>query len=274
MEEQLKEQFGEQITLLIIDMQRDFVMNGAPLGVPGGEDDDKRTGELIKRIGSKVEITCTLDSHQPYHIAHQWFWRNSAQQHPNPFEVIHYDDVASGKMRPDNPDLFGWALTYTKTLQEGGRFPLVIWPDHCLISSHGACLAPYTAEAIYEWQRRKSENLVTFVTKGSYALTEHYGAAKAEVSIKEEPSTCMNSGFVDTIEQSKLTYFLGEASTHCVPTTMLDVTENFGEEIMQKIVFVEDCSSPVPGFEKQGEDALNTLIARGMRVERSDKIHI
>jgi len=260
-----------KIALLAIDMQRDFVLDGAPLSVPGGEADDKRAGELIDRIGEKLtSIICTLDQHQKFHIAHAQYWVDKDGNHPKPFDVISHDSVADGFWRTKHMGLQEWGLKYTKQLDDGGRFPLVIWPEHCLIGRHGACLSPKIEEAISRWETKPA--VVRYVAKGSCPHTEHYGAVKAEVPYKDDPTTQMNTPFVRLMEEPDLILFLGEADTHCVPTTMLDTADELSDEHMKKIVFLEDCASSVPGFEKQRDDAFNKLIARGMRVDRSDKI--
>ena len=187
------------IALLIIDMQRDFVLNGAPLGVPGGEEDDDRAGKLIDRIGSKLSsIICTLDQHHRVHIAQPTYWLDRDGNHPNPFTEISHDSVKDGFWRTAVMGLQDWGFRYTKELYDGGRFPLVIWPEHCLIGRHGACLSPKVEESISRWEGRPA--VVRYVPKGSCPHTEHYGAVRAEVPYDGDPTTQMNTNFVRMVE--------------------------------------------------------------------------
>jgi hypothetical protein len=58
----------------------------------------------------------------------------------------------------------------------------------------------------------------------------------------------------------------GEARSHCLANTVLDIANNFGEENIKKMVLLEDGTSDVPGFENLGEDFVKEMKGRGMRI--------
>ncbi len=84
------------------------------------------------------------------------------------------------------------------------------------------------------------------VTKGSNPFTEHFSAVMAEVPDPADPSTQVNMPFVRSLETADILLVAGEASTHCVPNTLLDVIANFSDPtLVKKIVLLTDAMSPV-----------------------------
>jgi nicotinamidase/pyrazinamidase len=156
-----------KIKLLIIDPQNDFHPGGlvqanisqliglfvclfvvGSLGVPGAIEDSERTAAFIRRhIRDIDEIYVSLDSHHvrfsficsdPYlgqklHIAHGGFWKNANNESPAPFTLIKSQDIVDGTWTPRNEAYLEWSKTYTKALEDKGRFVLCIWPEHCLV---------------------------------------------------------------------------------------------------------------------------------------------
>jgi nicotinamidase-related amidase len=62
----------------------------------------------------------------------------------------------------------------------------------------------------------------------------------------------------------------GEALSHCLANTVMDIADNFSDQsYVSKFVLLRDCTSSVTGFEKQGDDFINKMVARGMRVINS-----
>jgi nicotinamidase-related amidase len=118
-----------------------------------------------------------------------------------------------------------------------------------------------------EWERRY--RFVNYVTKGSNYKTEHYSAVQAEVPDPTDPSTHINTPFIETLEEADIIVVSGQALSHCVANTVRDIADNFGDENIQKLVLLEDTTSPVPGFEQLGIDFLKDMKARGMQVAKS-----
>jgi nicotinamidase-related amidase len=62
----------------------------------------------------------------------------------------------------------------------------------------------------------------------------------------------------------------GEASSNCVANTLRDIISCFNNDAyVSKIVFLKDCSSPVPGFENQEDKFIAEATAKGMQVTTS-----
>ena len=127
----------DDAALFIIDPQNDF-HEGGSLAVAGATDDSKRIAELIERHPFEIDhIFVSLDAHHRVHIAHGAFWVDADGNPPAPFTQISHADVVSGKWKSREPVLQQWALEYTSSLEQGGRFTHIIWPYHCLIGSKG-----------------------------------------------------------------------------------------------------------------------------------------
>ncbi len=64
----------------------------------------------------------------------------------------------------------------------------------------------------------------------------------------------------------------GWAGSHCLAFTLKDIADAFGDDkYIQKLVLLEDATSPVQGFEKQQEDFIKEMISRGMQLSTTDK---
>jgi nicotinamidase/pyrazinamidase len=153
-------------------------------------------------------------------------------------------------------------------LARAGRYALVIWPEHCLIGTWGHNVQADVMAALNRWARARME-VVDFVTKGSNPFTEHYSAVQAEVPDPADPSTLVNTRFIETLAQADEVLIAGEALSHCVANTVRDIAANFGDENIKKLVLLQDCSSPVAGFEGLAQQFLAEMTARGMRVIQS-----
>jgi len=257
----------KKIDLLIIDPQFDFCDPKGSLFVTGADDDMKRLSGLVKRIGSKLnDIHVTLDSHHTMDIAHPLFWKNSSGRHPDPFTAISVEDVKNGKWVTTIPGLAKKGLEYVKSLDANGRYPLVIWPYHCLIGSNGHKVFPELFEALKEWELKEFAQ-VDYVTKGSNIFTEHYSAIQADVPDPEDPGTQINTKLIQTLEDCDLILVAGEAGSHCLANTVRDIVNNFSnDKYIEKIMLIEDATSPVPGFEKLQDDFINEMTAKGMKL--------
>jgi nicotinamidase/pyrazinamidase len=256
-----------KVDLLIIDPQVSFCDPKGELYVKGADDDMKRVAGMINRISSKLnDIHVTMDTHHFVDIAHPVFWKDSSGKHPNPFTIIAKDDVKNGKWVTSLPSLQKRALDYVSQLEGNGRYPLCIWPPHCLIGSEGHKVYPDVFEALLKWE---TENfaMVDYVTKGSNIYTEHYSAIKADVPDPSDPSTQINTALIKTLMDTDIIAIMGEASSHCVANTVRDIANEFGDDShVKKMVFIEDGTSPVPGFENMASDFVKEMTARGMQL--------
>lgn len=258
-----------RIEALIIDPQNSFCHPDGTLFVPGASEDMERLTKMILRIKEKLDdIHITLDSHHFVDIAHPIFWVDSNSKHPDPFTIISKDDIANGVWRTTYPPFQARATEYVNQLDSNKRYPLCIWPPHCLIGSWGYGVREGLFEAILEWE--KDFAVVDYVTKGSNFWTEHYSAVQADVPDPEDPDTQLNMRLINTLEESDLILLAGEARSHCLANTVRDIANNFGEENIKKMILLEDATSDVPGFENLGEDFVTEMKGRGMQVSTTE----
>lgn len=265
----------KNVHLVIIDPQIDFCCpTTGKLYVKGAEGDMQRLANMIDRLGGKLnDIHVTLDSHQPVHIAHPVFWKDRNGKNPPPFTMITAKDVDNGVWTPAQPSLFKWGLNYVRTLEKNGRYPLCIWPPHCLIGTVGQTVFPCLSDALGRWCD-SNFGYIDYVTKGSNILTEHYSAIQADVPDPNDPTTQINVNFLNTVNQADLVLIAGEASSHCVANTVRDACNYFSDDsLVKKLVYLKDASSrvahPIPDvdaiFAGMEADFIKEMKGRGMK---------
>lgn len=262
----------KKIDLVLIDPQNDFSDPKGSLFVPGANEDMNRMADFIDRMRHKLnDIHVSLDSHHTICISSTHFWQNSNGDKPTPFTMITSADVESGKWITKIPSHQKRAISYLKALENTNRYSLILWPDHCLIGSWGGQIYTPVFDALKKWEEEEF-GVIDMVSKGSNVWTEHYSAVKAEVPDPQDPSTQINTNFIQTLEQVDEIVITGEALSHCLRHTFKDIVDNFSEpSFIKKMVLLTDCSSSVSGFEKEGQDFIKEMTARGMRTSTSDK---
>lgn len=255
-----------QLELLIIDPQIDFCDPAGALFVVGADADIGRLARMVRRLSPKLaNIHVTLDSHHFVDIAHPIFWKDSTGKHPAPFTIISATDVETGRWTPTQPGASKRVLAYVQTLAAHGRYPLCIWPPHCLIGSRGHAVVPELFAALQEWEQRFA--IVDYVTKGSNIWTEHYSAIQADVPDPADPSTQINTALIQTLMKADIVAVAGEAGSHCLANTVRDLANNFGDDsLVSKLVLLSDATSPVTGFEALQDSFVAEMTARGMQV--------
>lgn len=259
--------------LLVIDPQNDFCdPNRGSLYVKGADQDMKALAEFIARRGDLLdEIHVTLDSHHTVHIAHPIFWKNSDGQHPAPFTTITLADVQSGKWTTSNPLWMARGMAYVEALESNHRYQLTIWPPHCRIGTWGQGVFPCVSDALTAWEE-KFFRKANFIAKGSNLFTEHYSAVVADVPDDADESTRLNTRLIATLKTADRILLAGEALSHCVANTVIDIARNFGEEHVKKFVLLRNTTSNVTGCDALGEKFVNAMVQRGMRVMTTDEI--
>jgi nicotinamidase-related amidase len=221
-------------------------------------------------VGKKKidDISVTMDSHRPIHIAHCDFWRDDMGNMPALFTIIGETDVCgkNPKWHTYNPGDQKWAEYYVTTLAKKGRNPLCIWKKHCIWGSHGWQLYPCFQRAIQEWAETECA-IVNVLFKGHNTRTEWYSAVAADVEDPEDNSTGLNTDFVDRFADSDLFIIAGEALSHCVLWTFTDIADRLGDKFIKKCLLLTDCTSPVgiPIFEKMATDFVSKYKALGMQ---------
>ena len=282
-----------RLCLLLIDVQNTFCLPGFELFVggrsgQGAVDDNRRLGEFIYRnLAQITSITATLDTHQAMQVFHPYFWVDAEGENPPPMTLIHYDDVVQGKWRV-NPavaanlsaprDLQEYALHYTKTLDDRGKYPLTIWPYHSI----GHALVPAIEEACF-FHSIARQSQTRFELKGSNPLTENYSVLSPEITEDERGMAIAqkNTPLIQTLLDYDAVVVAGQAKSHCVAWTVADLLSDIqatDPALAQKVYLLDDCASPVvvPGvvdFTDQAEETYQRFAAAGMhRVQSTTAI--
>jgi len=270
--------------LLLIDPQNDFcdLPDGwcpgslrPRLPVASAHDDMQRLAQWIRREGEQLDaITVTLDSHQRYDIAHPAFWQQGDGDDSGdvaPFTPITAAQVRAGVFRPRNAGALQRSLDYLDALEANSRYTLMVWPVHCEVGSWGHGIHADVLAACGDWQQQR-QRAVYNVFKGLNPWTEHYSALQAEVPDPADPATLLNTGLLERLDRAGLLVVAGEASSHCVRSTVEHLVEHLPHP--ERIVLMHDAMSPVPGFESAHRDFLAAMQARGLRLASSQELHL
>ena len=258
--------------LLIIDPQNDFCdIESAALPVPGASADLTRLADLVAGSGDAVtEITLTLDSHPPVAIERVTFWRQADGRPVAPFSEITCAAVRAGSYLPRDTGLLAEVVAYLQRLESLGRYRLMVWPVHCVRGTLGHDIYAPLARVIGDWEARTQRSAAK-VLKGMHPLTEHYSAIRAEVPREDDPHTGTNEALIDRLRPGPSDRLLvaGEASSHCVKATVLDLLEAFSASERSRTALLTDCMSPVTGFESNAAAFLETVSAAGAALATS-----
>ncbi len=273
--------------LVIIDPQNDFCdlpaaycpvdpHSGASLSpalpVAGAHADMLRLAELIRLGGQGLsEIAVTLDSHQHLDIAHPTFWQDAAGLPVAPFTQISAAELRAGKYLPRVADARSRAQAYLDALEAAGRYTHMVWPVHCEIGTWGHNIHHDLRLACNHWEETHAA-IVAKLVKGTNPWTEHYSAIMAEVPDAKDASTQLNAEFIARLRTADRIYIAGEAASHCVKATTEHIVENIGAAHLAKLVLIEDCMSPVGGFETQQAAFFSDMRARGLRIATAAEI--
>lgn len=256
-------------TLIIIDPQNDFIdepEKQPALGVNGAYKDTLRLCDFINNnLMSLEQIYVTLDTHALLDIAHPTWWINKEGNSPQPFTVISPKDVQEGVWMAKNESEQSYSQYYVNTLEKQGNFPLLIWPPHCIKGTYGHQVQSNLMEVLNEWEKITNKKIV-YIYKGENPKTEHFSALKAEVVLDDFEDTKLNEKLINELNQYDYIYSSGQASSHCVKTTMIDLIDNFSKEDKSKIVILTDTMSPVTGFKEEERKFFNYMENNGAKL--------
>ncbi len=292
----------KRIQLLLIDLQKDFCFPQGTLYVGGRsgtgamDDSDRIARFLYRNLELVTDVTCTLDTHFPFQIFFPSFWLGGDDQPLAPHQEITVDMIRSGRVWP-NPDIAWWVCDgdgdwlerqvefYCQELEKAGKYKLYLWPPHCILGSDGHPLAGVIHEArlFHTWARGAKGWIES---KGDHPLTENYSVLAPEVLIRFDgrPLAQRNARFIKTLLKSDAVIIAGQASSHCVKSTIDDLLGEIltrNEKLARKVYVLRDCMSSVavpdperPGeflfdFTPQAEEALDRFAAAGMHVVSS-----
>lgn len=269
--------------LLLIDPQNDFCdlpAGAGPAGlaptlpVPGAHADMQRVTAWLRDQTARIDhITVTLDSHQVFDIAHPAFWQHSDGSAVAPFTAMTAAQVRSGTYTPRSAEHSARALAYLDALEARGRYTLMVWPVHCEIGSWGHGVHAEVLAACADWQRLQ-QRAVYNIFKGTNPWTEHYSALEAEVPNAQAPETCLNQALLTTLLQAERLIVAGEASSHCVRSTVEHLLERAPAGFAQRVVLLTDGMSPVHGFEAEHRAFLQRMQAAGARLSTTAQLRL
>ena len=217
-------------------------------------------------------------------------------RHPDPFTIISADDIRQGVWRPradlqlpvgswdagvfyrdtntnnnsnikmDAFDLTQYCIEYATRLEAAGRFQICIWPEHCILGSTGHGLVDSVRRAVDEWSATTGRS-VEWVLKGQNILTEMYSALRAEVPVTHD--TAFHTALQTSLLASDRLLVCGQALSHCVNYTVRDIVEHWPANETAKICLLQDCASPVPGFEPAAATFVRDMKQVGVRLRKS-----
>ncbi|MDT8998682.1 cysteine hydrolase [Paucibacter sp. APW11] len=271
--------------LLIIDPQNDFcdlpeawcppdpLQGGVlrpSLPVSGAHQDMLRLAGFIDAARDRLDaITLTLDAHQHLDIAHPGFWQQADGSAVAPFTTITAAQLREGRYRPRETNAEGTVLArcqaYLDALEAAGRYQLMVWPVHCEIGSWGQGVHAAVLAACQRWEEGRQRSVYK-LSKGENRWTEHYSALQAEVPDANDARTLLNQPLLEELTQAELLLIAGEASSHCVRASVEHLLAHWPAGQSQRLVLIEDCMSPVTGFEAQQREFFAAMQARGLRL--------
>ena len=281
--------------LLLVDAQISFCVPDSDLFVGGRsglgavEDNVRLCKFIYENLNSITEVIATLDTHTATQIFHPVFWVNEAGEHPAPHTQISASDLEHGawKVNPamataleggDLHTLEEHVVHYVNRLDQGGKYPLIIWPYHGMLGGIGHALVPAVEAACFFHSIARSTQTI-FETKGDNPLTENYSVLGAEVQNRADGSTLArkNARLIERLLGLDAVIIAGQAKSHCVAWTVADLLDEIAARdkgLAGKIYLLEDCTSAVvvPGvvdFTEQADEALRRFVAAGMHAARS-----
>jgi nicotinamidase/pyrazinamidase len=265
---------SKQVMLLLVDPQVGFIHEGRPLCVPGAIEDTVRTCEWIyKNIAQFGYVAISLDSHLPFQIFFpSWFCKEDGSP-LDPFTSITIGDIGKTVFSVyDLPEYayapgkkMSWNEFYTMELAKNvGKFTkkdLMVWPYHTMLGTPEHAVDPTLMEAIfYHSAARSSQPL--FLVKGNVPWTENYSVLEPEVKFPGHQNGGLNKEALKKMEDHDLIYIAGQAKSHCVYETIVSIVKFFGSkapEVLNRVRILEDCMSPVGGYEDMATQAFADL---------------
>ena len=283
-----------RVCLLVVDVQNTFCIPGFELFVggrsgTGAVEDSRRLCEFVYRnLGSITQIVPSLDTHHAMQVFHAAWIVDEQGRHPEPYSLITAADAEAGRWRIDPAVAEAVGVTedyaarhlvhYTRTLAEGGKYDLTIWPYHALLGGIGHALVSAVEEAIF-FHGLARHSRPAFQVKGEHALTEHYSMLGPEVTVGPDGDRLggQNMTLIEQLLEFDAVVVAGQAKSHCLAWTIDDLlTHDEAREraLAERTYLLEDCTSPVvvPGvvdYTDEADAAFERYATAGMHVVRS-----
>jgi nicotinamidase-related amidase len=239
--------------LVIIDPQNDFCDPKGSLYVDGAAEDIARLAGYIRREGKNIAgIFISLDSHDASAIFHPAFWVDASGNPPAPFTPITAEDFRSSVWKTASNANKPFAARAFAALEAHGGIPLMVWPEHCVVSTWGYEIAAPLKEALEDW-RGKTGLAVRYVFKGENPYTDQFSVFEGVDA--SYPETAFNENLLARLAAFGQVTFAGEALSHCVQESILSYARR--RDGGQRVRLLTDCTSPVRGFD--GKASLEIL---------------
>ena len=231
---------AEQNILICIDVQKDFMDNGA-LGVPGANEDVIRLTQFIyDNMDNLSRIVASIDTHSPHQIFHPCWWIDENGNNPNPFTLITLADLDAGTWKPVIKPKE--SREYVEGLERNAKKNLCIWPYHCIQGTTGCSLENQFSNMMY-FHSVVKKSVPQRLVKGFDPMTESYGVFKPEFDKKNY----INIDFLNALEKYDKIIMAGEARDYCVYESLKQILDFYSNksEILKKIYILEDCMSSI-----------------------------
>jgi nicotinamidase-related amidase len=283
-----------RLCLLLVDVQNTFCIPGFELFVggrsgTGAVDDNRRLCEFVYRnLGAITQVHLSLDTHHAMQVFHAIWLVDERGNHPGPYTLISADDVESGRwsvnaavaeaLGIDIDYAARHLLHYTRSLAEGGKYDLTVWPYHAMLGGIGHALVSAVEEAVF-FHGLARYSRPGFEVKGDEALTEHYSMLGPEVTEGPDgdPIGRKNTELIERLLTFDTIVVAGQAKSHCLAWTIDDLLADDDvreRRLAERTYLLEDCTSPVvmPGvidYTDEADAAFQRYTEAGMHVVRS-----
>jgi nicotinamidase-related amidase len=233
--------------LVIIDPQNDFCDRKGSLYVDGAEGDIVRLARHIENSGGEYsDIFVSLDSHDAIAIFHPKFWIDASGSNPAPYTAISASAPAFGEWRPARSNHEQYAVRMFGAMRKKNIQSLMIWPEHCVVSTWGWSIAEPLRRALDMW-RKESGEPVRYIFKGENPYNEMFSVFEG---IDDSwPDSSFNENLYSRLAAFKSLVFAGEALSHCVDASVESYLTR-GAPPGQKLRALSDCVSCVSGFDR------------------------
>ena len=237
--------------LVVVDPQNDFCDPKGSLFVPGADDDMRRLAAHIRTQGASYdEIVVSLDSHDVVAIFHPKYWLGRDGGHPAPFTLVSQADFANATWRPASERNEANTRQTFDVMARKKIDALMVWPEHCVVSTWGHGIFAPLLEAFAEW-RGATGQAVRYVFKGENPYTDQFSVFEG---IDDTwPDMRFREELFERLAGADFVTFAGEALSHCVEASIVSYMTRarvHGGLKDQRVRLLSDCTSPVAGFDR------------------------
>lgn len=217
-------------------------------------------------MGKITNVIYSLDTHNKNHIFFQNWWKDDKENEVEPFTIITYEDVLNGKYRVADCKKHNVSIAYLNAIEKKGK-QLCIWPYHCIEGTEGAELEK-RLKKMFEYYSIVRQNRPIEVIKGLEPYSEMYGIIHPEYNF----NGYFNIDVLEQVENADEVYIVGEAASHCLMESLIQILEYFRNEpdICKKIVVLSDCTAPIGGYEEYTKESFDKLVKQyGIKIIKS-----